>query len=391
MMKIILSTANIIGGGPSIVRKTFVEKSNAELTTSLRMNILEAQKAAQYEAEHPQANGTNGLDHSGSAIWTNGFPLSSLPNGNGVNGFAGKAAAAQKRLQTTDLTPPRPSLSSWTTKEGEKLYIPSIDWSLSGLAEERSQYDITLKLFFLPSSPRSQRRMQTQEAIAHVLKELGVQSVDLLIVSFPGVEFDSANEDEDKRNGKVGCGGGTASAKVNGIKKQKASKESDPEDEAIMLETWNTLETLHSQGVIAKLGVAEFGSEKLAHFLPKTRVKPSVDQINVQDCCTVPRRLIEFTKKEGIELLTHNDCTNILPRGTVRDLLGSGENGAGVLADPCDDDEDHDQDSEDGVTDQLAGDIEPQWVVKYTAVIKDRGVIENKGYFAAAELNGLSV
>jgi glutamate--cysteine ligase regulatory subunit len=30
--------------------------------------------------------------------------------------------------------------------------------------------------------------------------------------------------------------------------------------------------------------------------------------------------------------------------------------------------------------------VEPQWVVKYTAVVKDRGVVENKGYFAVAEL-----
>jgi glutamate--cysteine ligase regulatory subunit len=36
--------------------------------------------------------------------------------------------------------------------------------------------------------------------------------------------------------------------------------------------------------------------------------------------------------------------------------------------------------------DGLQGDVAPQWVVKYTAVVKDRGVVENKGYFAVAEL-----
>jgi glutamate--cysteine ligase regulatory subunit len=34
----------------------------------------------------------------------------------------------------------------------------------------------------------------------------------------------------------------------------------------------------------------------------------------------------------------------------------------------------------------MKGDLTPEWVVKYTAVVRDRGVIENKGYFAAAEL-----
>ncbi len=120
--------------------------------------------------------------------------------------------------------------------------------------------------------------------------------------------------------------------------------------------------------------MAEFGSERLKKFLPRTKVRPSVDQINVRDCCVVPRSLILYAKQEKIELLTHNDCTNILPPGTVRELLGSGENGAGVLAGP-----------EEG-SQGLKGEVEPQWVVKYTAVVRDRGVIENKGYFAMAEL-----
>jgi glutamate--cysteine ligase regulatory subunit len=83
--------------------------------------------------------------------------------------------------------------------------------------------------------------------------------------------------------------------------------------------------------------------------------------------------LILYAKQQQIELLTHNDCTNILPRGTLRQILGSGEEGSGVLAG-------------NGNDEGLRGDVEPQWVVKYTAVVKDRGVVESKGYFAVAEL-----
>jgi len=111
----------------------------------------------------------------------------------------------------------------------------------------------------------------------------------------------------------------------------------------------------------------------LTKFLEQTRIKPSVNQINVRDCCVVPKPLILYAKQQQIELLTHNDCTNILPRGTLRQILGSGENGSGVLAG-------------EGNQDGLKGDVEPQWVVKYTAVVKDRGVVEGKGYFAVAEL-----
>ena len=180
-------------------------------------------------------------------------------------------------------------------------------------------------------------------------------SIDLLIVSFPGVSFDADDEDEEE---------------------PQWSQYSEGEDLSAMVETWEALEYLHSKGTVKQIGLSEFGSERLEKFLPKTKVRPSVDQINVRDCCVVPKTLILYAKQERIELLTHNDCTNILPSGTVRELLGTGEKGAGVLAGP--------EEASQG----LKGEVEPQWVVKYTAVVRDRGVIENKGYFAMAEVRG---
>lgn len=88
----------------------------------------------------------------------------------------------------------------------------------------------------------------------------------------------------------------------------------------------------------------------------------------------MPKSLILYAKQEQIQLLTHNDCNDILPVGTTRELLGPGEKGAGILASA--------PEAEDGIQ----GDVEPQWVVKYTAVVKDRGVVENKGYFALADV-----
>ena len=300
-------------GGPSIIRRPTVEKSNTELTNSLKTNITVSQEA-----------------------------LTETTNGNGhiTNG-------------TTAGDTGQPPLSAWTTREGDVLYVPSLDFSASGLAEERSQYDITVKLFYLPNAPTSRRCKHTEEAISLVLEELHVQSIDLLIVSFPDISFDADDEGEEMDEILDG------------------NKEAEQIDN--ILETWRTLEAFHKKGTIAQLGLAEFGSERLQRFLPRTQVRPSVDQINVRDCCVVPKSLILYAKQEGIELLTHNDCTNILPRGTVRELLGPSPKGAGVLAGP---------DGENG----LKGDVEPQWVVKYTAVVRDRGVIENKGYFAVAEL-----
>jgi len=295
-------------GGPSIIRKPGADRSNQELTNSLRANFLAAQQ-----------------DYSP--------PLSAMNGSGEVYG-----------------TPHRPQVSTWTSRDGPDYYIPRIDWSLSGLAEEPSQYDVTVKLFYLPSASVQERAKYTREAVRLVLKELKVESIDLLIVSFPGMSFDGDCEWEaDKKN----------------------STQGNDEEE---IASWPALEELYNQGVVKRLGLAEYGSEKLSRFLARVKVRPEVDQINVKDCCNVPQPLIKLAKAERIELLTHHDCTNILPSGTLRDLLGAGVNGAGVLSE-----------SKRGV-DGMKGELTPDWVVKYTAVVRDRGVIENKGYFASAEL-----
>ncbi|MCJ1351641.1 MAG: hypothetical protein MMC33_001625 [Icmadophila ericetorum] len=302
-------------GGPSIIGRSATEKSNTELTNSLRANFLASHQACSLESEDQTL-----------AI-----------NGSKSNGLL-------------ELDPPK-----WTSREPGVIYVPAVDFSASGLVEERSQYDITVKLFFLPSTKISARSAHTGEAIFLVLKELHVKSIDLLIVSFAGITFD-ADDDEDEE---VDNNSGQESENLDDI-----------------MQTWKTMEQLHAAGTVSQIGLAEFGSERLKKFLPRTKVRPSVDQINVRDCCVVPKSLILYAKQEKIELLTHNDCTNILPKGTVRELLSGGQAGARLLADPV------------TGSQGLQGEVEPQWVVKYTAVVRDRGVIENKGYFAMAKING---
>ena len=249
--------------------------------------------------------------------------------------------------------------SQWTTKEGDSLYVPS--WQPTPLNEPRDSYDITAKLFYLPGIPSTRRCRHTREAIELVLKELGIDSIDLLIVSYPGVSFDADDDGEEELSADEEDSGN--------------SDESQGLDAQV--KTWQVLESLHEKGTIAQLGVSEFSSNRLDKFLPEVKIRPSVDQINVKDCCVVPKTLIMYAKEHNIELLTHADCMDILPPGTTRELLGPGEKGAGLLAARPDAGDD-----EPG----LKGDIEPQWVIKYTAVVKNRGVIENKGYFAVAQL-----
>lgn len=306
-----------MNSGPSIVRRPASEKSNVELINALRSNFLASKQAF--------------------TTHVNGSTAHPLPDA------------------TVNSEPTKVHYSKWTSRRDDLLFVPAVDFSQSGLSEERSQYDITVKLFFLPHTTAVQRCKHAQQAISLVLKELHMPSIDLLIVSFPGVSFDADDEDGEEEQ-------------------PHWTQNGETEDINSLVETWKALEYLYEQGLALQIGLSEFGSERLERFLPKTRVRPSVDQINVRDCCVVPKSLILYAKQEKIELLTHNDCTNVLPSGTVRELLGTGEKGAGVLAGPNDD------------SDGLRGDVEPQWVVKYTAVVRDRGVIENKGYFAMAEI-----
>lgn len=300
-----------MNGGPSIMRRPASEKSNVELINALRSNFL-----ASKNAFTPTSNDSSPESDNKS----NGIPSS-------------------------------PLYTEWTAREDGCLFVPRIDFSQTGLAEEASQYDVTVKLFFLPGTSASERCKHTQEAVDLVLRELHMPSINLLIVSFPGVSFDADDEDEEDIDWNQGGEG---------------------HDTAAMTQTWQAFEYLHDKGLTDQIGLSEFGTERLKRFLPTTRIKPSVDQINVKDCCVVPKSLILYAKQEKIELLTHNDCTNILPSGTLRDLLGTSNKGAGVLVGAGD------------TSDGLRGDIRPQWVVKYTAVVRDRGVIENKGYFAMA-------
>ena len=307
---------NVISGSPSILRRPATEKSNVELVNSLRSNLLAAR-----ESFAPA-----------------------------INGDTPSHLVHQQFLRSLPYT-------EWTTREDGYLFVPSVDFQQTGLAEGRSQYDITAKLFFLANSSATERSNYVKEAVNLVLRQLHVPSLDLLIVSFPGISFDKPGDCEDPISGKTTDTG-------------------EGEDLDLMVKTWHALEDLIDQGLVQRIGIAEFGAERLQSFLPRIKIRPAVDQINLSDMCLVPKQFIEYAKQHRIDVMNHSDCTNILPSGTLRELLGTGEKGASVMLKP----------DEHGAG--LRGDIKPRWVIKYTAVVHERGVIEDKGYFAMAQIDG---
>ncbi|KAF8429333.1 hypothetical protein BGX38DRAFT_1233270, partial [Terfezia claveryi] len=237
--------------------------------------------------------------------------------------------------------------SSWTKllPTGTLLAPATLSPSPPSLSESRDAYDVTVKLFYLPNVPVEDRNQHTLDAVKLVCEVLGVERIDLLNVAFPGVAFDA--EDEVPRGT---IAGGEGEGEVD-------------EETKSFLTTYSTLESLVHSNLISRIGLSEFGSSRLSRLL---RVRPSVVQINVRDCCVVPRELIHYAKREGIELLTHNDSGEVLTAPGLQRVI-----------------------SESGIfesTSMPKATVLPLWVVKYTAVVRDRSVVENKGYIAMASI-----
>lgn len=251
------------------------------------------------------------------------------------------------------------------------------------IKEEKSSYEVTMKLFYLPSVPPAARTEHTEEAVRMTLEELGTDKIDSLIVSFPGVYFDANDE-------------------ISTTTTEEDQDESIDEETQGFLHTYKVLAKLVHEGKVAKLGLSEFGTGRLRRLLkalhqdgpsgPVEQIRPKYVQINVRDCCVVPRELIIYAKREGIQLLTHNDCAEIVTRegieGVVREGGVSDFCRKKITSDDGNQDMDVDMEQSESASpgkrkrdeeERAKWDLFPQFVVKYSAVDRDRSIIENKG------------
>lgn len=128
-----------------------------------------------------------------------------------------------------------------------------------------------------------------------------------------------------------------------------------------VLPVWKKLSELRQSGRIGRLGVAEFSKQQLEILTALATAEgvnalaPEINQVNLQDCCVLPRDLINYAKEQGIELLTHGDAVEILPKNTFTALLQPHLPGA-------------------------AASLTPNFVLKYSAFITSRGLVAKKGY-----------
>eukprot|EP00112_Aurelia_sp_Birch-Aquarium-sp1_P008665 Seg1960.7 transcript_id=Seg1960.7/GoldUCD/mRNA.D3Y31 product="Glutamate-cysteine ligase regulatory subunit" protein_id=Seg1960.7/GoldUCD/D3Y31 len=164
---------------------------------------------------------------------------------------------------------------------------------------------------------------QLKEAILESLDELGIINFDVVFLAFPQLPEDS---------------------------ELSFTEVAKP--------FWREMEKMKDDGLVSHLACCDLDAGKLKELLSWARIKPEVNQVNLTSCCHMPQNLVEFAKQEEILLHTHGDPPTLLPDDNVESVMGS------------------------YAEDNIQG-WSTRWVVRYSIVVKCRGVIKNKGYIAS--------
>ncbi|KAI9320546.1 hypothetical protein BX666DRAFT_1205866 [Dichotomocladium elegans] len=201
------------------------------------------------------------------------------------------------------------------------LEVPDFRFQSRISREDRKDVEVTAKLFYLNQNDSSKENVDL--AVNYVKSLLGVEFIDNFILSYTP---DAATP-----------------ASINNV--------------------WNQLERHHQEDVIGKLGVAEFTSEQLERILSDNAVsiKPSVNQINVAQCGSMPPSMLGLAKQHKVELLYNGDRPDIIDSDTLTALLYRHK----VL--------------------RGDGHVVPRFVVKYHVFVRCRSVVVNKGYIVVAD------
>ncbi|KZO90718.1 hypothetical protein CALVIDRAFT_602783 [Calocera viscosa TUFC12733] len=226
--------------------------------------------------------------------------------------------------------------------------------------------EVTVKMFFfeppsLRGTLKGKEREKVQEAwVAEALtaleKATGKKEVWRFVVKLEGVKWDGQEQWEEVGMPEVEDIGGL----------------------------WATLST---NPLIKNIGVSDFSPKHLYSLysiiaeLPPASAKPVVtDHLNLFDCdsppCMSPPDAVQMAAaKRGVELVAHPDPHDILPTKAFTALLTEFEDRLPLP-------ESFKTFREAGQVDQA---VAARWVVKYTVLIRSRGILVDKGYIVSAE------
>uniref|UniRef100_A0A3B5AMH1 Glutamate--cysteine ligase regulatory subunit n=1 Tax=Stegastes partitus TaxID=144197 RepID=A0A3B5AMH1_9TELE len=136
--------------------------------------------------------------------------------------------------------------------------------------------------------------------------------------------------------------------------------EGDSQSLAHLQPAWEQLEALVRSQQIAAIGTSDLDKDLLEQLYNWAQVKPSSNQVNLASCCVMPPDLTAFAKEFDIQLLTHNDPKELMSAATFQEAMQEGAQGLSVA------------------------DWRLEWVLRYSIIVKSRGIIKSKGYLVSA-------
>ena len=133
---------------------------------------------------------------------------------------------------------------------------------------ERQTFRITVKLFLFDDC--SLECPTLKNGVDIVLKQLGIETIDSLVISLP----------------------------------HRANKLTLDDIKPF----WECAEQVVTEGKTTQLGISDLDTNQLIQLFEwAEKTKPMTNHINLESCCVIPEEMSAYAKKNNIQLLTHND------------------------------------------------------------------------------------
>ncbi|XP_047442555.1 glutamate--cysteine ligase regulatory subunit [Mugil cephalus] len=218
------------------------------------------------------------------------------------------------------------TLSDWlsTTKVSSKDFSDTLDCSIpeatDAITPEEREEVKVSVKLFLCESGQSSIR----DAVEMACQTLAVSQLDSVIIAPPG------------------------------------PSEGDSQSLTHLQPAWEELEALVRSQRIAAIGTSDLDKDLLEQLYNWAQVKPSSNQVNLASCCVMPPDLTAFAKEFDIQLLTHSDPKELMSAATFQEAV------------------------QEGTQDLSVADWRLEWVLRYSIIVKSRGIIKSKGYLVSA-------
>lgn len=315
--------------------------------------------------------------------------------------------------------PERPYISYHWDPRSSTLALPNPATITNPIADpcspdHRSSYDITAKFFFL--DPNDITSDLVDDALTRLTSTTGIITVDTLVLAFPTLDLDSRPykhfSSQSAADASTNGNGTSPPSWVSRMKDVWSHVSQNPQlfslgisdispsnldllltsfsppiqppsmplfSPAIPLSTTSTEPSASTSHPAADSDVPPstishpsnfnvLGSMwNLEYSLTSTARRPRIVSINVkQDPCAFDREFDQYCTKMGIQLVAHSDRKDVLPQRTLPGLMNEFQAKLPVKL-------------EDGRK------LKPKWALKYTTLIRDRGVLADKGYIVYVE------